>query len=76
MPRYFFHVRDVDPSIDSVGEELPDDEAAWKEATWFAGAVCQDITGKFRPGEEWSVEVINEAGRPIYFIVIGSRRMP
>lgn len=76
MPRYFFNVRDVDPSVDTDGEELPDDEAAWREATKFAGAVCQDIDGKFRPGQEWSVEVMNEAGHPIYFIVISSRRMP
>jgi len=51
MPRYFFNVRDVYPSIDTEAMELPDSEAAWKEATSFAGAVCQDIDGKFRPGK-------------------------
>ncbi|MEY9154045.1 DUF6894 family protein [Bradyrhizobium japonicum] len=76
MPRYSFNVHDVEPSIDNEGAELPDDEAAWKEATTFAGAVCQDIDGKFRPGQEWSVEVLNEAGKTIYFIFISSRRMP
>jgi hypothetical protein len=50
MPRYFFNVHDVKPSIDEHGEELPDDEAAWKEATSFAGALIKDIDGEFRPG--------------------------
>lgn len=30
MPRYFFHVRSVEPSTDTEGEELPDAEATWK----------------------------------------------
>nr|WP_246510270.1 hypothetical protein [Bradyrhizobium glycinis] len=60
---------------DSLGEELPDDEAAWKEAIGYAGALFKDIDGKFRPGQEWSLEVTDEAGKPIYFISIGSRRM-
>lgn len=74
MPRYFFNVRDVYPSIDTEGVEPPDDEAAWKQATEFTGGVCQEIDGKFRPGQDWSIEVTNEAGRPIYFIVISSRK--
>ncbi|MGY4325929.1 signal recognition particle GTPase [Bradyrhizobium sp. LB7.2] len=75
MPRYFFHVHNVAPSKDEQGEELPDDEAAWREATTFAGALFRDVDGKFRPGEEWSLEVMDEAGKPIYFISIGSRKM-
>jgi hypothetical protein len=37
MPRYFFNVRNVSPSTAELGEDLLDDEAAWKEATRFAG---------------------------------------
>jgi hypothetical protein len=33
MPRYFFNVFHERPEWDSVGEELPDRQAAWKEAT-------------------------------------------
>jgi len=54
---------------------LPDDEAAWKEATSYAGALFKDIDGKFRPGQNWSLEVADSAGKPLYFITIGSRKM-
>ncbi|WP_375308671.1 hypothetical protein [Bradyrhizobium sp. A11] len=75
MPMYFFHVHNVSPSIDDHGEELPDDEAAWREATAYAAALFKDIDGRFRPGQEWSLEVMDQARRPLYFINIGSRRM-
>jgi len=54
---------------------LADDEAAWRSATLYAGEVMKDIDGKFRPGQEWSLEVTDEAGKPIYFINIGSRKI-
>ncbi|WP_456769629.1 DUF6894 family protein [Bradyrhizobium sp. USDA 3650] len=75
MPRYFFHVHNVAPSADDHGEELADDEAAWREATSYVGAVFRDIDGKFRPGQSWSLEVADAAGKPLYFITIGSRKM-
>ncbi|WFU75214.1 MULTISPECIES: hypothetical protein [unclassified Bradyrhizobium] len=75
MPRYFFNVHDTKPIIDTEGEELPDAEAAWREAIKFAGAIFHDVDGKFRPGQEWSLEVADEARRPVYFIVISSKRM-
>jgi len=75
MPRYFFHMHGVRPSPDTVGEELRDDEAAWHEATLVAGEIFKDIDGKFRPNEEWSLEVTDENGKPIYVIDINSKRM-
>lgn len=51
MPRYFFHVHDVAPRTDEQGEALPDDEAAWREATSFAAALFGDVDGKFRPAK-------------------------
>jgi hypothetical protein len=75
MPRYFFNVHDVEPSTDDHGEELLDDEAAWREATYFAGGVLKDIDGKFRPGQCWSIEVMNEAGRAIYCLRIEAKKL-
>ena len=49
MAKYFFNVHNVSASRDEQGEELPDDEAAWREATTFAGALFKDIDGRFRP---------------------------
>lgn len=48
MPGYFFHVHEIEPSADRHGEELADDEAAWREATTFAGQLFKDIDGRFR----------------------------
>ncbi|WP_409362755.1 DUF6894 family protein [Bradyrhizobium sp. CIR18] len=75
MPRYFFNVHSAEPSTDDTGEDLPDDEAAWHDATLFAAEVLKDIDGRFRPGQEWSLEVTDENGKPIFFINIGSRKM-
>ncbi|WP_409333934.1 DUF6894 family protein [Bradyrhizobium sp. ERR14] len=49
MPRYFFNVHSAEPSSDDTGEDLPDDEAAWHEATAFVAEVLKDIYGRFRP---------------------------
>lgn len=75
MPRYFFNVHSAKPSIDDVGEELTDDEAAWREATIFAGEILKEVDGRFRPGQEWSLEVANRDRRPIYVISIGSTKI-
>jgi hypothetical protein len=68
MARYFFNVRGERSGPDWVGEDLPDDEAAWKEATVIAGDVFKDFDGKFRPGQDWSLEVTDERRNPLYFI--------
>jgi hypothetical protein len=68
MPRYFFNVHYGTPSLDAQGEVLPDDKAAWKEATMVAGEMFKDIDGKFQPGRQWNLEVTNEQGKPIYVI--------
>lgn len=73
MPTYFFNVMNVAPGPDQVGEVLENDEAAWKEATVTANAILSDLDGKFRPGQEWSLQVTDDAGKPLYDINIGSR---
>jgi hypothetical protein len=48
MPRYFFNVHHERASIDTVGSELPDKHAAWKEATVTAGETIHDIDGRLQ----------------------------
>ena len=74
MPRYFFHVRTVEPSTDTEGDELPDDKAAWREATTFAADLLQDMRGRFEPGQEWDLEVTDEAGMSIFNIYISAKK--
>jgi hypothetical protein len=72
MPRYYFNVHNVSPSAGDSGEELPDNEAAWQRATVIAGAALFKDDGMFRPGQEWALEVTDEARKPIYFIEIAA----
>jgi hypothetical protein len=65
----------VRPSRDDRGEELKDDEAAWHEATLVAGEIFKDIDGKFRPGQEWSLEVTDDQQKLLYLIQINSKEM-
>ena len=48
MPRYFFNVYHDRPELDEEGEELPDAQAAWHEATVTAGQIIQDLDGRLR----------------------------
>lgn len=75
MPRYHFNTEGLRGGPDDIGEELRDDEAAWREATLVAGEIFKDIDGKFRPDQEWSLEVTDAHRKPLYSIQINSKRM-
>jgi hypothetical protein len=73
MPRYFFNIKLPEAAEDEIGEELPSDEAAWKEATMVAGELFKDLDGKFRPGQE-QLDVTDENQTPVYVIHITSKK--
>jgi hypothetical protein len=75
MATYFFNVHPNGSGPDMEGEELPNDEAAWREATIIAGELFKDIDGKFRPGQDWSLGVTNERRNPLFFIRISAERI-
>jgi hypothetical protein len=68
MPRYFFNVYHHGPELDEEGEELPDAQAAWHEATVTAGQIIQDLDGRLRPGKDWRMEVTDEFANRLYVI--------
>jgi hypothetical protein len=74
MPRYFFNVFHDHPEWDSVGEELPDQRAAWKEATVTAGQLLQSLDGKLQPDQDWRMEVTDEFANPLYVIHVSAKR--
>jgi hypothetical protein len=74
MSRYYFNIHGIQPSTDTQGEELADDEAAWKEATVIAGELFSDLDGKFRPDQKWSLEVTDENRKPLYIIRISAEK--
>ena len=51
MPRYFFNVYHDRAELDEEGEELPDMQAAWREATMTAGQIIQDLDGRRAPAK-------------------------
>ncbi len=74
MPRYFFNIYHESPNIDSVGEELPGDEIAWREATVITGELIRELNGRFQPGQQWRLEVMNEANELLYVIWVTGHR--
>lgn len=65
MPRYFFHTDGSAPFHDATGVDLADDDAAWSQAVVAFGELLRDIDGKLPDGEEITITVVDEAGRPI-----------
>jgi uncharacterized protein DUF6894 len=74
MPRYFFNVYHDRAELDEEGEELPDVQAAWREATVTAGQIIQDLNGKRRPGKHWRLEVTDEFANPLSVIHVSAGR--
>ena len=75
MPRYFFDVHDSSPRMDEVGEELPNDEAAWREATTTAGEIFKDVNGKMQPGQDWELDVADQDRNPLFLIHISTKKL-
>jgi hypothetical protein len=73
VPKYYFHIHGDRASLDDVGEECRDKEAAWREATKVTGEMFKDIDGKFRPGQEWCLEVLDENRKRLWTIHIDAK---
>ena len=74
MPRYFFHVHHGEESyVDKVGDDLPDDHAAWKEAMSSAGESIRDLDGRMQPGTDWRMEVTADGHGLLYVIEVKAR---
>jgi hypothetical protein len=69
MARYFFDFEGSTPYLDAVGEDLPDDDAAWLEAMRLA----KDMEGRLRPGQSWHLDVRN-GDRFVYSVEVITRR--
>ncbi len=61
MPRFYFHVQDGREQ-DFDGIELPDLDAARREAVRFAGYLIQNAAETLPAGELWSMQVCDEEG--------------
>jgi DNA-binding IclR family transcriptional regulator len=69
MARYFFHIEGEKPHRDEIGEDLPDDEGAWRAAVKLA----RDVEDNLRPGQTWHLDV-RDGDEPVYIVAITTRR--
>lgn len=76
MPRYFFHIHHGRTEIDEVGTDLPDVEAAEREAVRLAGAVLLEEADKIRRDGKLSLEVNDEADRLLFTLHCTASRAP
>ncbi|MGV3729840.1 MAG: DUF6894 family protein [Sphingopyxis sp.] len=62
MPRYYFHTCDGTQDIDRIGHELPDDNAARREAVRYGGGLLCDDPGIIGCDDELRITVTKEDG--------------
>jgi hypothetical protein len=67
MPIFHFHISKGKFSNSPGREvELPDQRAVWNEATGLCVDVGRDIVSDFDRTPEWSLEVTDAEGKPIF----------
>ena len=76
MPRYFFHVHDGISILDEDGTELPDLDAARKEAVCMSGEMLRDHAERFWNGEEWNLDVADEGGIVLFTLMFMGMNSP
>jgi hypothetical protein len=74
-PRYFFDFHNCLLGCDEIGEELPNDEAAWREATIFTGQLFKEIDGKLGPGDSWKFKCNRPRSDPLFLIDISTAKL-
>jgi hypothetical protein len=78
MPRYHFNVFDGLGTPDFDGTELPNRQAARREAIRLAGALLEQEAERLRLGEDWRMEVTDHMGLILFrldFIVVEAPAM-
>ena len=75
MPSYRFRVAHQRPDLDHYAVvDLPDDKAAWEQATTACGEILVELDGDLPEGSEWSMEVSDAEGA-IFLLTFGARRV-
>ena len=66
VPLFFFQIIHDTEEFPPEELDLPDPEAAWRQATSAAGEMLRDLGGQLRPGTEWRMTVSDGARKPIF----------
>jgi hypothetical protein len=75
MPKYYFDLEGLAPASDEVGVELPNNEAAWRDAKQFAAELLKDVGGRSRPGDGWRLTVSDANRKQLYVVHIHSEKV-
>jgi len=70
MPRYFFNTRDGGDEIDDQGLELPDAEAARREAVRFGAGLLSDQPDLVCHGDGLRIEAVDEDGNLCATVIV------
>lgn len=72
MPRFYFNLSDGNRwnDRDDLGQELPDQQAAWAIAIRYASDSLRDLDGDLQPDTDWRLEVRTEDGARVFQVSI------
>jgi hypothetical protein len=73
MPRYFLHCSrgESDTIKDETGSQLPNDDAARRQAERIAGELAEPKAGQEDASwQGWSVRVVDEVGREVFSLPV------
>jgi hypothetical protein len=76
MPRFFFDIRDGDFIRDKQGSEFIDLEASRIQAVVLSGELLKESPSRFWEGEEWQLEVRDEAHRILFILTFTATNSP
>jgi hypothetical protein len=71
MPVYYFVIKHGS-DITQSRLRLPDIQSAWEEATTATGEILRGLDGSLEVGTEWSIQIQDEAGKPLRTIKLVS----
>ena len=76
MPRFHFNVHDGTNIPDVEGAELPNLDAARREAVKLSGALLRDHADQFWTGEQWTMDVTDERGLILFSLLFVATNAP
>jgi hypothetical protein len=66
VPLFSFQITHVAESFPPTELDLPHRDAAWEQATVTVGEMLRDLGGKFRPGTELRMDVVDNSQKTIF----------
>ena len=72
MPHYSFRITQGDQLHTNSSSECPDDDAAKKEAAGMFADMARDLSERLQSTPDGQIEVMDDAGKSIFRIMISA----